>query len=205
MELTELKQTVSEHFGVFHCVTRGGASDSKQANFKHSYDPPGSVTAVPDLGKLKEFYSTFGNLTLYHHKESGDAAFFLANPDQWETLQEHFLDWTENLDEEDQEELIPDWVSACVVVGEIPESGNYLLMSTSGDMKGHVFEFEHDGFEFRELGSNISEFVTNMLTPDSEALTNMASHMTFIEGNSIEQWWIEEMRDNKGNTIKTET
>ena len=204
MELAELKQTVSEHSGVFHCVGRRHESKSKQVNFEHVFDPPGSNTGVPDIGMLKEFYSTFGDLTLYYHKDSDDAAFYLASPDQWEILLEAFLEWTEYLDEEERKELVPDWVDGCIAVGEIPESGNYLLVPTSGNMAGHIFEFEHDGFEFKDLGSNISEFVINILNPDSETLTNMASHMTFIEGDSMDQWWIDEMRDSKGNIVKTE-
>ncbi len=203
MELTELKQTVAEHSGVFHCVGRGDESRSKQVIFEHSFDPPETDTAIPDTGLLKEFYSTFGNLTLYHHEASGDAAFYLANPDQWESLREHFFEWLGYLDEEEFNELIPSWVNDCIAIGEIPSSGNYLLMPTEGDLSGRVFEFEHDGFEFIELGSNLGEFVLNMLNPDSKILIGIASHMTFIEGDFLDQWWISEMRDNKGNVVKT--
>jgi len=28
--------------------------------------------------------------------------------------------------------------------------------------------------------------------------------MTFIESNPMEQWWIEELRDNNGNVVRTE-
>ena len=204
MELSKLKQAVSNHSGVFHCVPRGNEDGTKLVNFKHHYETPESVTDIPDIGMMKEFYSAFGNLSLYHHEESGDAAFFIATPKHWEELREYFWGWIENLDDDEREEIVPNWVEDCISIGEIPSSGNYLLVPTSGEKAGYVFEFEHDGFEFIEHGSNLCDFVSKMLSPSSSTLTGMASHMTFFEENSDIQWWIDEMRDNKGNVIRTE-
>ena len=205
MKLNDLEKSVSAHSGIFLCTMRGGdKSVSKEVNFQHVYDPPVSISEVPDIGMLKEFFESFGNLTLYYHKDSEDAAFYIANPEQWDSLLENFLEWIEDLDEEEQEELLPDWIDDCITIGEIPESGNYLLVPTTGELAGHVFEFEHDGFEFIDHSSNINEFVLSMLSPNSKTLTNIASHMTFIESNPMEQWWIEELRDNNGNVVRTE-
>jgi hypothetical protein len=110
----------------------------------------------------------------------------------------------EGLDEEEEEELLPKWIDNFITVGEIPSSGNYLLVPIAGEMAGHVFEFEHDGFEFIDLASNINNFIANSLKPDSRSLTRMASHMTFTEDNEENQWWIEEMRDNHGHVVKTQ-
>lgn len=207
MKLTDLKNEIEAHAGIFHCIRRGGLAnkpESKEVAFEHVYEPPRRVSAIPPTAMLKEFYETFGSLTLYFHKESGDAAFYIANPDEWDRILESFRNWMEDVVDDDPEWL-PYWVDDCLAIGEIPQSGNYLLVPANGEKAGHIFEFEHDGYEFIEHASNLQEFVTRMLSPDSSALTRMAAHMCFIEGDPMEQWWIDEMRDNRGRIVKTST
>lgn len=205
MKLVELEEAVSNHSGVFLCTGRGGdKSITKTINFEHNFESPFSLADVPDTGMLKEFYSTFSSLTLYHHKESEDAAFYIASPEQWDSLLEDFSVWVDDLDEEEEEELLPEWIDNFITIGEISYSGNYLLVPIAGEVSGHVFEFEHDGFEFIDLAPNIHDFILSSLKPDSRSLTKMASHMTFTEDGEEEQWWIEEMRDNRGHVVKTE-
>jgi hypothetical protein len=95
-------------------------------------------------------------------------------------------------------------VTEYLVVGEIPRSGNYLLVSSTGTRAGLVFEFEHDGYEFIELGASLPEFVAKMLDLDARQLTNIASHLRFTLPNEKRQWWIQELQDNRGNIIRTE-
>lgn len=203
MDTDSLKQSVSEHSGVFHCVARGNNAVSKQVEFHHLFDPPGSIATVPEVGGLKAFYSVFGNLRLYHHDQSGDSAFFIASPEQWDSLMGYFRGWIDSLDEAEKRQLLPDWIDDCIALGEIPRSGNYLLMPTDGSKAGRLFEFEHDGFELVELGSNLIEFVSHAIDPTGKTLRSMASHMTFIEDDPMEQWWIEAMHDNRGNIVRT--
>jgi hypothetical protein len=204
MDINKLKQLIIQHSETFHCTGRGENSKSKQVQFKHITTPPITCNSLPDIGKLNEFYSIFGDLRLYHDEETGDSAYYIANPDQWETLQMYFNERTDYLDEDERKELLPDWIDTFIVIGEIPNTGNYLLMPTSGDKTGYVIEFDHDGFEFTELGANIAESVANLLNPNSTSLSCIASYMTFIESGSTEQWWIEEMSDSNGNIVKTE-
>ncbi len=201
MKFVDLEKAVSEHSGVFRCTRIGGHDEPvyKEFHFEHVYEPCMPEIEVPDIGMLKDFYSTFSSLTLYFHKESGDAAFYIANPGQWDSLLECFHDWMSDLSEE--EEFPPEWTANCIAIGEIPKSGNCLLMPTSGEMAGHIVEFEHDGFEFVDRASNIIEFVVNMLEPDSRILMGIATHMTFSESDPWEQWWVVEMRDNKGRVV----
>jgi len=206
MRLVELEEAVSKHSGVFQCTGRGGdKSVSKTIKFEHNYESPASFSEVPDIGMLKEFYSTFRSLTLYHHKESEEAAFYIASPEEWGSLLEEFSGWIDDLDEDEEEELLPNWIDNFITIGEIPHSGNYLLVPIVGEVSGHIFEFEHDGFEFIDLATNINEFVKHCLNPDSRSLTRMASHLTFVEDDPMQQWWIEEMRDDHGNVVRTET
>ena len=202
--LIELRQLIEKHTGIFYCRGRSHHNEKKLVNFKHIYQDPEHISWVPDIGDLKDFYSTFGSLTLYYDEKSGDAAFYISKPEEWEGLLECFNNWMEDVID-DKPEWLPYWVGNCIAIGEIPASGNYLLVPLTGDMKGHVFVFDHDGYEFTEYGSNIEEFIRKVIEPDSEILTDMASHMTFDENGPEDQWWIEEMHDNKGLIVKTIT
>lgn len=123
MKLDRIKSLVTGHSGVFHCVGTGGKDELlKNFRFVHKYNDPLRNAQVPNTGMLREFYNTFGNLTLYFNEDSGDAAFYILK----------------------------------------------------------------------------------ILEPGSEMLTHMAAHMSFAENDTMHQWWIKEMRDNKGRVVRTE-
>jgi len=204
MKLAELEELVNKHTGEFFCTQIHNENTTKFVPFKHIYDPPIAFSDILDIGRLNEFYETFGNLLMYFDETSGDAALYIASPNQWESLHSYFSDWLEGLEEDERKELLPEWIDDCFVIGEIPHSGNYILMPKNGEKIGYVYEFEHDGFEFIELAENIEEYIKKMLNLDSSSLTNIASHMRFIEDSPEIQWWIKEMRDNQGNVIRTE-
>jgi len=109
--------------------------------------------------------------------------------------------WIEGVEEND----LPDWIGERLVVGEEPGTGNYLLMPTAGDHVGHIFTFDHDGFEFTEEASDILEFVSKLLVPDNCKVVEMASHMRFcdFELEPAIQWWIRDFRDNRGHHVTT--
>ena len=204
MKLVELEKLVNKHSGEFFCTQIHNESATKLVPFKHIYDPPRALNEVLDIEKLNEFYETFGNLLMYFDEKSGDAALYIASPDQWVSLHSYFGDWLEGLEEDERDELLPEWIDNCLVIGEIPHSGNYILMPKSGEKTGYVYEFEHDGFEFIELAKDIEEYIKTMLNLNSSGLTNIASHMRFIVDSPEVQWWIKELRDNTGNVVNTE-
>ena len=204
--LDDLKRMIDEHKGIFYCRRRSSDGEiiKKKVSFTHVYQDPEHSSSIPDIGDIRPFYSVFGNLTLYFDQKSGDAAFYIARPEEWDGLLECFNNWMEDVIDEDPDWL-PYWVGNCIAIGEIPASGNYLLVPLTGDKKGHVYEFDHDGYEFKEYGSNVEEFIRKVLKPDAELLTDIAAHMTFIENDPMDQWWIEEMQDNQGLIVKTVT
>src|SRR5690606_2880365 len=83
--------------------------------------------------------------------------------------------WFEGLSEQEEEELLPGWIDDCVVFGEIPGSGNYLMMPLSGEKQGRVFEVEHDGFEFIELAPDLEQLLYLGLRPGRRTLSERAS------------------------------
>lgn len=202
--LESLHAAVTSHAGAFNCVEIHREKNTKVVNFRHVGSPPADIAGVPDVQGLRDFYRTFENLTLYLDEQSGDAAYYIASPSQWSELDGYFRPWLDGVSEDEAADYLPAWIADCLVVGEIPQSGNYLLLPISGPEAGKIFEFEHDGFEFLELGSSLPDFVTRTLDLDARRLTAIASHIRFIASDDNRQWWIQELRDNRGNVIRTE-
>jgi hypothetical protein len=203
--LESLRSAVVEHAGEFLCSEIHAEKISKTVKFRHVAADPAEKPDLPEVPGLSSFYSTFGSLVMYLDDESGESAFYIAQPSQWDILKADFGGWLEGMDDEELDECVPPWVADCLVVGEVPRSGNYLLVPSAGPEAGKVYEFEHDGFEFIELGQSLQSFVERALTPDWRQLTGMASHLRFVVGDRSRQWWIREMRDNRGNVVKTRT
>lgn len=199
--LADLARSVAAHSGDFHCVQIHGTA-AKTVRFQHRFSDAGTAPALP-LTSLAEFYATFGGLTLFLDPVTHESAFEIVPPSQWPTLAGHFTAWLEGLSEDEAEEYLPSWIDDCAAVGEIPGSGNYLLVPLSGADAGKLFEFEHDGFEFIELAPSLGAFVAACLDLDASRLSRMASHLRFIESDPAVQWWIEKMVDNRGNTVTT--
>lgn len=204
-----LKTSVSSHAGQFTCVGRGKNKDtSKIVTFRHVGNPPNpeAETIVPDVPSLRSFYSVFEQLLLYFDELSGEAAYLIASPFLWSQLDTNFRLSIDHLSEAELASSAPSWVSDrnYITIGEVSQSGNYLLVPLTGADAGKVFEFEHDGFEFLERAANLSEFVIKSLDIDSRQLTSIASHLTFSSDNYRTQWWIVELRDNRGNAVRTQ-
>ncbi len=204
MKLEKLEEAVKNHTGIFNCVQIHHEHNTKTVSFQHEYASPASHKEIPELGKLHDFYATFGSLLLYSCAKSNDAAVYIGAPDEWASLRTNFNGWIEDLSEEERSDYLPEWVDTCIVIGEIPRTGNYLLMATAGVEAGRIFEFEHDGFEFIELAQDIEEYIYKMLKPDGPALVGIASHMRFIEADASSQWWIRELVINDGYVMTTE-
>jgi hypothetical protein len=202
--LESLRASVQSHSGQFMCSEIHNEKNIRTVNFRHIGVPPDSSLSVPNIQGLQDFFETYAELTLYFEEQSGEAAYFIASPLQWEELENDFRPWLNGIEEGEIEDYLPNWVNNCLVVGEIPRSGNYLLVPISGSEEGKVFEFEHDGFEFIELGASVPDFVAKTLDLDTYRLSNIASHLRFITPNENSQWWIKELRDNRGNIIRTE-
>lgn len=203
-ELEHLRSAIEAHSGLFICSEIDRKGSTKEVPFRHvgsAPDPDLDVPAdVPDIQGLRDFYSMFGDLRLYVDAQSGDAAYWIAAPSQWEALDAQFRPWLECLEEDD----LPEWIDACIVVGEIPRSGNYLLLPSAGPEAGKVFEFEHDGYAFLPSGASLPYFILRTLDLDADRLTAIASHLRFILPGERRQWWIEALQDNRGNLIRTQ-
>ena len=203
MKLASLEAAVRGHAGQFYCERIRHSDEKKVINFRHEVSAPGPTKRLPDVGRLGDFYETFGSVVFYVDDKSGDAAKHIARPAQWAELHSEFTSWFDHLDEEELAESMPEWIDTCLVIGEEPKTGNYLLMPAVSDMAGHVFLFDHDGFEFTDCANDLVEYVEKLLAPNDQLLLEIATHMRFIDGDPSIQWWIRELRDNRGNVART--
>jgi hypothetical protein len=204
MTPNELHRAVHEHRGTLLCSRIHDPSQTKAVEFKHETTPAGDLGDIPDIGRLRQFYEVFGSITFYLDDKSGDAARYIAQPSQWASLRDHFAGWLDGIDDEEDDEYTPTWAKTCLVIGEEPRSGNYILMPTEGEEAGAVYHFEHDGFEFDRQADDLLEYAASLLDLDDAGVTQIAGHMRFIEGDDHGvQWWIEELRDNRGNVART--
>lgn len=51
--------------------------------------------------------------------------------------------------------------------------------------------------------NDVVDYVKGLLVLDGPALTDIASHMRFVEDDQPVQWWIRELKDNYGNAVRT--
>lgn len=203
MILEALKSQVAAHRGTFLCERINAPEVTKVVHFTHLLGQPGSELDVPDVGQLRNFVATFGSLTFYADAVTGEAAAHIATPAEWPSLHADLQDWLEQLDEAEAAEALPDWIETCLVIGEVPRTGNYVLMPVSGSEAGAVYLFDHDGFEFTKQAGDVVAYVERMLSPDDALLAGMASHMRFFESDPMVQWWIRELHDHRGLQAST--
>jgi len=208
MTPTELARAVQEHTGTFLCLRINQPSETKVVTFRHETTPAASadeLNSIPNIGRLRDFYAALGSILFYYDEKSGDAGRYIAPIAEWSDMHDGFAMWIDSLSKAEREELVPDWVNTCLVIGEEPRSGNYVLMATEGSEAGAVFHFEHDGFEFDKQACDLLEYAENLLDLDNAGLAYIATHMRFQDNDDYSvQWWINELRDNRGNAAKTD-
>lgn len=197
MDIDELERALREHTGEFLCRRMHDEGTTKRVSFAHVVTPPLSSATVPAIGRLNDLYARVGSVLLYHDAESGDAARYLAPPAEWAALHACFRDWVDD----EEEDLLPDWLENALVIGETPRSGNYILMPAEGDLAGRVFEFDHDGLEFTHIADDVLAYLVTWLEPDARRLRDMASHMRFSTDGWQTQWWITRLQDNFGRVL----
>lgn len=203
MKLDILDKEIREHSGELLCEQINNEKNKKVVRFRHVVTPPVASSQLPAIGRLQDFYDTVGSVVFYYDEVSDDAGKRIASPTEWAELHELFNGWIEGLDSDERAEIVPSWVDSCVVIGETPQSGNYILMATEGAEAGQVFEFDHDGFEFVHEANDVIEYVAKLLNPNQRTLTSLASHMRFVVGDPMTQWWIQEFKDNRGHVVTT--
>jgi hypothetical protein len=203
----ELEELLARKNQRFACKDLGWPEPGPErfvARISHEVAPPLSGEEldqlrrqIPSVPQLAELYSRHGSIRLYCDTIANpswgghSSAFYIAHPDQWEDLAADFGEWLVDLDEDERTELLPEWIDDCVVIGEVPNSGNYFLVPLAGSETGSVFEFEHDGFEFIRQADSIAGFIGKICTVTDALLREIAGHTRYCDGKSDIQWLVE--------------
>ncbi len=197
MELGKLREFLGRANQRFMCSDNGEDGNEFVAHIEHRYEPPINSLALkalraehPQLQQLLDLYAEFGSLRLYCDTNSTSSAFYLAHPEQWGQLRQEFTLWTDMLDEDEAAEVLPAWLDEAIVFGEIPESGNYLLMPAGGEHAGKVFGFDHDGFEFSEEAPDLASYLDKITTPSEELFQQIATHTRYTDRETNIQWLV---------------
>lgn len=198
MTLHKLETLLARH-GHFHCLPYfPSAADSKDTEktvpFRHSVTPPVNID-VPDIGRLREFYSAFGSIAFYHCGDD-DAARYLAAPHEWPAYRQEFDIWIADIDGDEWHDIAPaellretedGYVDLqALVIGETPHSGNYILMADNGA----VYEFDHDGFDFFLIAPDIVAYAETLLEPDAAALRDYTTFLGLREAGDTCSWYV---------------
>jgi SMI1-KNR4 cell-wall len=199
MNLDNLNDLIVRKNQRFKCKPAGGATEHDTECFEALI----VHEVLPSLGKAEldvlasrlgsqsdmiDLLSHYGGIRLYCDSISGDSAYYISHPNEWEKLRGELFKWFEELDEDEANDMIPDWVEKAVVFGEVPSSGNYYLMPLEGVEAGKVYEFEHDGFEFIKLGETLQEFLDYLCTVTDNLIENIGSHTRYSDGKTDIQW-----------------
>lgn len=195
-----LIERIKNSTGTISCQAIGDEKKTKIFRFSHIVTSPKASGTLPNIAEIQNFYTLVGSLTLYHCAESDEAAFYIAHPDEWDSLAEAFAPWAEILELDLEEEELPNWFGSYLVIGEMPKTANYLLLVTDTQEKGAIYKFDHDGAEFTKLGSNLQNFITYALNP--KAGLDAISHMRFIKDLMGQQWWATELHHSNYETTK---
>jgi hypothetical protein len=79
-----------------------------------------------------------------------------------------------------------------VVFGEIPETGNYLMMPTMGSDAGKVFLFDHESCDFDEEAPDLETYLTFITSPGEALFRKIRSHTRYSDGETATQWLVQE-------------
>lgn len=198
-----LRQILTHENPSFSCIAAGDRSPSPVSfttPIDHETTPPLDEDSLNQLalqiGNLSfvlAFYRTWGSLRLFRGcypipQLGRPSAYYIAPPVAWEELRESVDDWWSQLDEDERDDILPDWSSDYAVIGEVPNSGNYFLLVLKGQDRGKVYEFEHDGFEFIERGTNFEDFLNVLARTDPKSLAQIGGHTRYGDGQTSTQW-----------------
>lgn len=199
-----LEQLLQRKNQRFVCLGQGRdktRSERFVARIEHKVAPPLSNEEIqnlreqlPELPQLIDLFTKYGSLRLFCNTAYSDGfaehtcAFYIAHPDEWCGLNRSFKDWLEIIGEDDEDEQLPGWIKDYIVIGEIPNSGDYLLMPRKGPETGAVYEFDQDGFEFLKRGKSLIDFLTHVSNATDKLIQDINMHTRYFDNKTDMQW-----------------
>lgn len=212
MKRNELLRLAEQSSGHFVCELINGDGQMRRIEFQHILGDESSPELlqllenyIGDLPELLNLYRICGELKLYWDPVSDDSAYIIGSCARWQSFHDGMMSWVGILSDTEKAELLPVWFENALVFGEIPQSGDYLLIAGDGDEKGKIYRFYHDGFEFVRFASSVGEMIEKMFTLDADHLLDIATDIRFMEMKEpYEQWWIKEYVRNDGVRVSSD-
>ncbi len=202
--LQGLASAVKSHSGTFECEAIGDPRRTKKVPFRHLTTKPDSAHLdIPSLGGLAEFFSVFGEVQLYRVDVSGECAKRIASPAEWPNLKGLLREWLRPYLDSAGGDAVPAWIDDCLVIGEEPRTGNFLVVPCTTVEAGRVFLFSHDDFTFTEVARSITAFVVAQIELTDVVLTDIATVLRIADPHSASQWWIRRAVDNRGRIAQS--
>lgn len=200
MKNSKLSELLNRKNQRFICSPAGGETEEHKlftAHIVHEVTPPLTEVQLKQLeehigyhNQLFELFKKYGSVRLYCDTLSDESAYYLATPNEWTGLYDDFHMWVESLKDDERKELLPKWLDSALVIGEAPSSGNFYLLPLKGNEKGKIFEFDHDGFEFVEVGKDLFSFIDKICTVTDDLINNILSHTRYSDGKTKIQWLV---------------
>ena len=135
----------------FWCVASGDQSKSSiLVKVTHEINPPPSPDEFAKLAELpkqvseqlEDFYRERNGFTLYQDTLFEAAGIRVFQINEWEEKATEMREWYEDLSAEEDVDSVIDGL----VIGEVPQSGNYFVMPRRGLQIGKVFYVDQDGW-----------------------------------------------------------
>jgi hypothetical protein len=200
--IQELRGFVGAPSPRFRCSDTDGTAAHWVAQLRHELAAPASESELRTLAEhfaqrvpqeFIDFYSQHNGATLYQDTIVNAAGFRttgirVAPVSEWPLLAELLDDWIESLDEDEREDLVPSWTQDAIVFAEVPNSGNYFLCVASGEKRGQIVYFDHDGFEFEAFAPSLSAFFSKVTAEPAQLLYGLGCYARYADGETDTQW-----------------
>lgn len=190
----QFEEFLSQPSPGFWCVAAGDSSKpSILAKVTHEINPPPSLDELAILAGLpkqvseqfEDFYREKNGFTLYQDTLSEAAGVRVFRISEWAEKATEMREWYEDLFQEED----PDSIIVGLVIGEVPQSGNYFVMSLCEPRIGKVFYVVHDDWYEKPFANNFAEFLIRIIEEPAQLLSEeLGCYTRYSDGKTDTQW-----------------
>lgn len=194
MNPQKFEEFLSQPTPGFWCVASGDSSKPGfLATVTHEINPVPSPDELANLAglpkqvseQLEDFYKDKNGFTLYQDTLSEAAGIRVFRIDEWEEKATEMREWYEDLSEEED----PDSIMSGLVIGEVPQSGNYFVIPSHGPQIGKVFYVDHDGWYEKPFADTFAEFLLRITEEPAQLLSEeLGCYTRYSDGKTDTQW-----------------
>lgn len=83
---------------------------------------------------------------------------------------------------------LPSWVQTGVAIGQVPDSGNFLVIGTEKETAGSVFYADHEGVGAEPIAKNLKSMFDLLLKEPAQFLMELGCFTRYADGATNKQW-----------------